>query len=197
MAVNLKPSLSHVETDPFRNFKFRVSINHPGIPGFATMGFMAVSGLSITTEVIPYREGGMNTTTQKMPGQSDFSPLTLSRGLATGQGAMWRWMRQLFVVMQGSGSGQYGEEFRHNVDIKVLDHPTAARLNGKDQAKVKAWFRVFNAWPTSVSFSDLDAGANAIVVNQMTLAHEGFDMAIARNPKDDIKTWAGRADGQD
>lgn len=47
---------------------------------------MAVSGLSITTEVIPYREGGMNTTTQKMPGQSDFSPLTLSRGLAAGQG---------------------------------------------------------------------------------------------------------------
>ena len=45
MAVSLKPSLSSIATDPFRNFKFRVVIHHPGIRGFATMGFMAVSGL--------------------------------------------------------------------------------------------------------------------------------------------------------
>jgi phage tail-like protein len=193
MSVTLKPSLSSIATDPFRNFKFKVVIHHPGIRGFATMGFMAVSGLSITTEVIPYREGGMNTTTQKMPGQSDFSPLTLSRGLATGQGEMWRWMQQLFVVMQGTQAGRAGEEFRHNVDIKVLDHPTA----GRRAAKTKTWFRVYNAWPTSVSFSDLDAGANAIIVNQMTLAHEGFDVAVAKNVNDDIKSWKARNQGRD
>jgi phage tail-like protein len=193
MSVTLKPSLSSIATDPFRNFKFMVVIHHPGIRGFAPMGFMAVSGLSITTEVIPYREGGMNTTTQKMPGQSDFSPLTLSRGLATGQGEMWRWMQQLFVVMQGTQAGRAGEEFRHNVDIKVLDHPTA----GRRAAKTKTWFRVYNAWPTSVSFSDLDAGANAIIVNQMTLAHEGFDVAVAKNVNDDIKSWKGRNQGRD
>lgn len=193
MTVNLKPSLSSLATDPLRNFKFRVDVHHPGITGFATMGFMAVSGLSITTEVIPYREGGMNTTTQKMPGQSDFSPLTMSRGLVTGQGEMWQWMKQLFVVMQGTQSGSAGEEFRHNVDIRILDHPTA----GQNAAKVKAWFRVFNAWPTSVSYSDLDAGANAIIVSQMTLAHEGFDNAVAKNAKDDIKTWAARAQAND
>lgn len=193
MAVNLKESRSNIATDPFRNFKFRVVITHPRIPGFASMGYMAVSGLSITTEVIPYREGGMNTTTQKMPGQSDFSPLTLSRGLATGQGEMWRWMKQLFAVMQGTATGRAGEEFRQDVDIKVLDHPTS----GRRTAKVKSWFRVYNAWPTSVSFSDLDAGANAIIVNQMTLAHEGFDVAVARNAKDDIVTWKSRANGRD
>ena len=59
-------------------------------------------------------------------------------------------------------------------------------------AKVKTWFRVYNAWPTSVSFSDLDAGANAIIVNQMTLAHEGFDVAVASNCNDDIKSWKAR-----
>jgi phage tail-like protein len=186
MTVDIKPSLSKIQTDPFRNFKFRVVVKHPHINGFASMGFMAVSGLSITTEVIPYREGGMNTTTQKMPGQSDFSPLTLSRGLATGQGEMWRWMKQLFVVMGGQGAGgsgmPYGTDFRNDVEVKVLDHPTS----GRPEARVKAWFRVYNAWPTSVSFSDLDAGANAIIVNQMTLAHEGFDMKIAQNFKDDV-----------
>lgn len=188
MSVVQKPSLSSIATDPFRNFKFRVIIHHPGIRGFAHFGFMSVSGLSITTEVIPYREGGMNTTTQKMPGQSDFSPLTLSRGLGHGQGEMWAWMKQLFVVMQGTQTGSYGEEFRHNVDIKVIDHPAA----GTRRAKVKNWYRVYNAWPTSVSFSDLDAGANAIIVNQMTLAHEGFDTAVARNRYDDITSWEAR-----
>jgi phage tail-like protein len=52
-----------------------------------SMGFMSASGLNITTEVIPYREGGMNTTTQKMPGQSDFAPITLSKGLIVGEAA--------------------------------------------------------------------------------------------------------------
>lgn len=196
MAVEIKESLSSIATDPFRNFKFRVYIRHPRIRGFATMGFMSVSGLSITTEVIPYREGGMNTTTQKMPGQSDFSPLTMSRGLAAGHGEMWYWMKELFVVMQGTGAGRPGQEFRHDVDIKVLDHPTS----GRRMARTKAHFRVYNAWPTSVSFSDLDAGANAIVVNQMTLAHEGFDVAVARGKNDDITSWKARrqlGDGAD
>lgn len=184
MTVALKPSLSSLETDPFRNFKFVVNIKHPDIKGLARMGFMAVSGLSITTEVIPYREGGMNTTTQKMPGQSDFSPLTLSRGLAMGQGEMWRWMKQLFVVMQGTSNGlPTGSDFRQEIDISVLDHPTAGRKN----ARAKAMYRVYNAWPTSVSFSDLDAGANAIIVNQMTLAHEGFDTKVAQTLLDDVK----------
>lgn len=193
MSVALKPSLSSQATDPFRNFKFVVRVHHPGIRGFATMGFMMVSGLSITTEVIPYREGGMNTTTQKMPGQSDFSPLTMSKGLATGTGEMWRWMKQLFVVMQGTQGGNPNQDFRHNVDIKVLDHPTA----GRRRAATKAWYKVYNAWPTSVSFSDLDAGANAIIVNQMTLAHEGFDVAVAKNRRDDIKNWKARQRARD
>src|SRR4051794_1931057 len=98
MTVTLKPSLSTLSTDPLRNFKFEVHILNPQLPGFAAMGFMSVDGFGITTEVIPYREGGMNTTTQKMPGQSDFSPITLSKGLAVGNGEMWKWMAQLFAV---------------------------------------------------------------------------------------------------
>jgi len=37
------------------------------------MGFMTVSGLAMTIDVIPYREGGMNTTTQNMPGQASLT----------------------------------------------------------------------------------------------------------------------------
>ena len=176
MATN-PSSLAHLKTDPLRNFKFLVNFHHPKTPRLATMGFMSVSGLNVTTEVIPYREGGMNTTTQKMPGQSDFAPITLSKGLAVGDAAMINWMRELFAVMQGTGTGAPGHDFRAYMDIKVLDHPVTTRTVAK--TPVKAAFRVYNAWPTAVSFSDLDAGANAIVIQQMTLAHEGFEFKLA------------------
>jgi phage tail-like protein len=168
------PSIAHLATDPLRNFKFNVNIIHPNIQGFATMGFMTVSGLNITTEVIPYREGGMNTTTQKMPGQSDFAPITLSQGVAVGSGPMWQWIQELFTVMQGTGTGSPGKDFRATVDIMVLDHPVTT-----PQVPVKAVYRVYNAWITSMAFSDLDAGANAVLMQQISLAHEGFDYRLA------------------
>lgn len=169
-------SQARLASDPLRNFKFQVQIQHPQIPGFARMGFMSVSGLNVTTEVIPYREGGMNTTTQKMPGQSDFAPITLSKGMALGDTMMMDWMRQLFTVVQGTGTGSAGTDFRAMVLVNVLDHPATT-----GPIPVKAAFRIWNAWPTAVAWSDLDAGANAIIVQQMTLAHEGFDFLLAKN----------------
>lgn len=168
-------SIARLATDPLRNFKFRVQINNPAIQGIANLGFMSVSGLNITTEVIPYREGGMNTTTQKLPGQSDFAPITLSKGMAIGDTHMMQWMRQLFTVLQGTGTGAPGQDFRATMDILVMDHPVTSTTN----VPVKAAWRVYNAWPTAVAWSDLDAGANAILVQQVTFAHEGFEEVVA------------------
>lgn len=89
---------------------------------------------------------------------------------------MMDWMRQLFTVIQGTGTGKPGTDFRTTVDVKVLDHPVT-----QGNAPTKAAFRIYNAWPTAVAFSDLDAGANAIIVQQMTLAHEGFQFLVANS----------------
>lgn len=171
-------SLAHLATDPLRNFKFIVRISHPSAGFAGAMGFMSVSGLNITTEVIPYREGGMNTTTQKMPGQSDFAPITMSKGLIVGENRMMVWMKEMFSVIQGDGTGKAGQDFRGTLDILVRNHPITAPGQNKNSAA----FRVYNAWPTSVAYSDLDAGANAIIISQMTLAHEGFEMKLANSP---------------
>jgi phage tail-like protein len=140
----------------------------------AQFGFMNVQGLNVQIDVIAYREGGFNTTTQKMPGQADFSPIVMSRGVVYGNQVELAWLQQLFIVLQGTGSQTAGTEFRRTVDIKILDHPVTFST-----VPVKAWFRVYNAWPTAVSWSDLDAGANALFINQMSLAHEGFDCKFA------------------
>lgn len=175
MAVTQKSSIAHLSTDPLRNFKFLVTIN-PSTGASPQIGFMSVSGLNITVDVIAYREGGYNTTTQKMPGQADFSPITLSRGVAVGSDYSWNWVSKLFKVMQGTGNAGAGYDFRSTVDIKILDHPVTTA-----SVPVKAWFRIYNAWPTSVAFSDLDAGANQLLIEQLVLAHEGFDYSLAPN----------------
>lgn len=178
--ANNPSSVAHLATDPLRNFKFRLQISHPNAAinkGFLNMGFMSISGLNVTTEVIPYREGGMNTTTQKMPGQSDFAPLTLSKGVVLGDTAALAWFAQLFTVMQGTGTGAPGTDFRADLTLYVLAHPvtTLPALS----APAHMGFKVYNAWPTALAYSDMDAGANAIVVSQMTLAHEGWDPKLA------------------
>jgi len=51
--------------------------------------------------------------------------------------------------------------------------------------RVMLRFRLYNAWPTSIAYSDLNAGDNALQVEQMTLVHEGLDMK-----------WAGDGDNE-
>jgi phage tail-like protein len=174
MTVKQKSSMAHLASDPLRNFKFHVTIESMPHINF---GFMSVSGLNITTEVISYREGAMNTTTQKMPGQSDFSPITLSRGVAVGTPSDLNWMKKLFVAIQGTGNFHAGpnDDFRSNVKVSILDHPVTTPT-----ANVKALFMIYNAWPTTLSFGDLDAGASQLLVAQIALAHEGFDFDIAQ-----------------
>lgn len=194
LGVNKRSSMT---TDPIRNFRFLVKFLPHTQPGAysgtasATLGFTSVSGLSISTESIPYREGHFNTTVHQIPGQSTFSPVTLQRGVLLGTQQHWDWMKMLFSVNGGTNLSAKNS-FRADVEVSVLVHPvayanvaTTASGNygvGSDistavsEDKVAARFRLYNCWPTSVAYSDLNAGDNALMVEQMTLVHEGFDM---------------------
>ena len=186
---------STLETDPLRNFRFLVTFK-PLVPKDAdwipaapkvTMGFTSVSGLSVTTDSIPYREGGYNTTVHQIPGQTTFAPLTLQRGVILGSSQNWDWMRHLFATVQGGSTNTLAQNFRCDVEIRVLTHPipgsgasahngtgNATSISGDDHTAMR--FHVYNAWPTSVAYSDLNAGDNAILVEQIALVHEGFDL---------------------
>jgi phage tail-like protein len=184
-----------IRSDPLRNFKFQVQINYTTKDmatnqpvNLGTFGFMSVSGLSMSTEMIPYREGGMNTTTRKMPGQSDFPPVTFQRGLFVGPRSMYSWMKDIFVGtdIAGADKPDTTKDFRTTIVIRVLPHPglrspahsvdTGGGSTDVSQqvGKGKAVFALLNAWPTSWSASDLDAGGNGIIMEQMTVVHEGL-----------------------
>jgi phage tail-like protein len=178
-------------TDPIRNFRFLVQFKPQGtnptldaLKG-VTLGFTSVSGLSVTTDSIPYREGGYNTTVHQIPGQTTFTPITLQRGVILGTNQNWEWMRNMFATVAAGGSTRsIAQNFRCNLEVQVLSHPIPSageEDNSSATDHVAMRFEVYNAWPTSVAYSDLNAGDNALFVEQMTLVHEGFDVNWAPN----------------
>jgi phage tail-like protein len=139
-------------------------------------GFMSIDGLSVTTDVISYRQGGDNVTTRKLPGQADFAPITLSKGIAAtaDDEGIQKWLQDIFVAVQGTGSNDGSKDFRSTVTIYLIDHPVTT-----PKAAVKVAWRIYRAWPTSIAFGSLDAGANGVLMEQISLAHEGWDVVIA------------------
>lgn len=187
------PFPNPTRTDPLRNFKFQVQFvppaNNPnvGVINPATFGFMSVSGLNASTETIPYREGGMNTAPHKFPGQTDFGPLTFMTGVYANPNnpgdvrtQLWDLQQQLFALNWGGGTLRPGDDFRFDVIIRVLDHPVTSgpasgSANSPDGARLAG--KAYNCWISAFALGDLNAGDNAILVQQITVVHEGFALA--------------------
>lgn len=184
-------------TDPLRNFKFRVTID-PGtgalggiISGVASLGFSVVSGLTVQNEMIAYREGGMNTHPHKMVGQSDYGPVTLTKGVFAGQDQLYKWQQFLHSWTQGAdgtgntqGSTREDNDYRCDVVVSVYDHPISAGsyqdppANAVDMGPAKIAYKLFNCWPASFSMGDLNAGDSSILIQQLVLNHEGFMLSF-------------------
>ena len=168
--------------DPLRNFKFRAVFqsNQSVARPFAKMGFISIGGLGVQTDMIPYREGGDNTTTRKMPGQSEFSPLSFVSGIFMDDvNAGYEWFKHVFSVISGKGNTGWDEDFRADIVISVLLHPTTRYSTGDvgDPTSLSSAgmrIKVYNAWPGSVQFNDLNAGDNSIMVSTMSIHHEGW-----------------------
>ena len=176
-------------TDPIRNFKFQVEINYPPIyDTVAHMGFTNVAGLNMNTEMIPYREGGWNTNYHKLPGTTDFGPLTLVQGIMHARNGMWELAKTMFAVNWGGGTLDATSNYRYTTVIRVLDHPITTHpgagvdsAGGISKAGARLAFVCRECWTGSVAFNDLDAAGNAVLISQMTMHHEGFDVVYGED----------------
>ena len=174
---------TRAKADPVRNFKFQVQIIHSN-NGIATelgkMGFTSVDGLSMSTDVSAYREGGWNTNPHKLPGQTDFAPISMSSGVFYTKPGMWQAAKQMFAVQWGGGTIGFGDEFRFDLVIRVLDHPvtsgSASGVNGSPDGSVMG-FKAYNGWVANVGFGGLNAGDNGVLISNMTVHHEGLEAA--------------------
>lgn len=186
------------KTDPVRNFKFQVQIAVPqGAlatqvgPTIANLGFAVVSGISVTNEMIQYREGGNNTHPYKMIGQSDYPPVTFSKGLFASESALWNWQTFMHSWSQGSvsgGSTSQDSDYRADIIVQVFDHPVSAgpyatpgnTASAPTPAGLpKLAYKLHNCWPASWSLGDLNAGDSSILIQQLVVNHEGFSLFFA------------------
>ena len=196
-------------SDPIRNFKFQVTIS-PGTAlatkadGLDKIGFAVMSGLSVQNEMVGYREGGMNTHPHKFIGQSDFAPVTFSRGVFASQDQLYQWQQFLHSWNQassGSDTGASGtgkkNDYRCDIFVKVFDHPVSAGSYANPgesdgtpttPGDARLGFKLFNCFPGAYSLSDLNAADSGLMVQQMTIHHEGF--VVAWNTTD-VATLAG------
>lgn len=191
---------STIATDPLRNFKFVAEFSpanaakgvNAGIIPTVVSGFSSITGLGITTAPIAYREGGYNTTIHQIPGMTTFTPITMQHGTLVGNYQGITWMRNLFAAASGEGVALAGKDFRCNIDIYILDHPAQVADNDDQVAKsAKMHFRVHNAWLTTLNYSDLNAGDQNILFEQMTFVHEGLSVGFMSTSGTDDAVSAG------
>ena len=197
MATSNISRFSKIATDPLRSFRFYAQFTPTETKAYATKdfttfsgGFTNISGLSINTGSIGYREGGYNTTLHQVPGMTTFSPITFQRGALFGNDQGINWMRGMFAAAAGDGIGVAAgtSSFRCDVNIWVMDHPVAD--TGENAFKMR--FKVHNAWISSLSYSDLNATDNQILFETMQLVHEGLSVSFTGNTGEPL---AGQAKG--
>jgi len=167
--------------DPVRSFKFHVTIMGTN----AEIGFQKVSGLKESSDVVEYREGNMMVHKRKLPGLTNYEPITLTRGAAPGVVAaqLFDWRAYVARFMDGAvgvgglsslGDGRpssdpAGTGFRRIVAIEVFDK------GEPNQKSVREW-RVEKAWPSELSVSDLNAEASEVLIDSLVLQHEGLNI---------------------
>ena len=171
--------------DPMRSFKFHVTIMGQNTSQGMEIGFQKVSGLKESSDVVEYREGNMMVHKRKLPGLTNYEPITLARGAAPGVVARelfdWRALTARFndgdgevATLSSLGDGVIASEnpgggagFRRIVQIEVFD-------KGEPNDTARRVWQVQKSWPSELSVSDLNAEASEVLIDTLVLQHEGL-----------------------
>lgn len=154
-------------TDPYKSFKFRVKWD-----GRYVAGVSKISALKRTTEVVEHREGGDPSSSRKSPGRTKYEPITFSRGI-THDAAFEQWANQVWRLGAAAGSESDLPHFRKDV---IIDFFNEAGQKVLSYLVYRCWVSEYQALP------DLDAGANAVAIESMTLQNEGWERDLAVVP---------------
>ncbi|MBD1848323.1 phage tail protein [Cyanobacteria bacterium FACHB-63] len=137
---------------PLPKFHFQVEW------GGTRLGFTEISGLTVETEAIEYREGNLPEYHKiKMPGMQKFGNITMKRGTFKGDNDFYKWWNTVAL---------------NTIERRDI---TISLLNEKHEAVV-VW-SVKQAWPTKVQPGDLKADANEPSIESIEVVHEGLTIA--------------------
>jgi phage tail-like protein len=146
--------------DPYKNFKFRVKWD-----GKYVAGISKVSGLKRTTELVEHREGGDQSSSRKSPGRNKFEPITLERGV-THDPEFENWANKVWNFGSGLGAEVSLKDFRKDIIIEIYN----------EAGQLALAYKVFRCWVSEFqATADLDANANAVLIQNIKLENEGWE----------------------
>ncbi len=145
-------------SDPYRNFKFRIKWDNEYVAGMSKCG-----ALKKSVEVVDWREGGDNSHGHKLPGMTKYEPVTLEAGL-THDDTFELWANK--VNNYAADAAMSLKEFRKDIVIDVFN---------LQDVKVMSYI-VYRCWVSEFqSLPELDASANAVMIQTLTLQNEGWE----------------------
>lgn len=146
--------------DPYKNFKFRVKWD-----GKYVAGVSKVTPLKRTTEVVEHREGGDPSTSRRSPGRNKFDAVTLSRGV-THDVEFTKWANKVWNYGNALGMEVSLKDFRKDIIIEVYN----------EAGQLAVAYKLFRCWVSEFqATADLDANANAVLVETVKLETEGWE----------------------
>jgi phage tail-like protein len=143
--------------DPLPAFCFKVTITIDGCRQGEAF-FKSVSGLSMETEVVDYRAGGVNHSTYKLVGATKWKNIVLKRGF-TASTELLAW-RKAWLNPGAPNNGRT----RADITIEQLD----------TQLQTKATWEFGDGWPCKWDLSELDAAKNEVAIETLEIAHHGL-----------------------
>ena len=152
--------------DPYKNFKFRIKWGATFVAGVSK-----ISGLKRTTEVVKHREGGDPSSSRKSPGRTEFEPITVERGV-THDKDFEQWANKVWNYGSGLGKEVSLADFRKDIIIELYN----------EAGQLVIAYKIYRCWVSEFqSQADLDANANAVLIQSLKLENEGWerDYAVA------------------
>jgi phage tail-like protein len=147
--------------NPYKNFKFQIRFGTNPDP---VAGVSKVTALKRTTQVVKHREGGNASTSYRTPGQTDYEPITLERGV-THDKEFEQWANKVWFREGGLGKEVSLKDFRRDLTIEVLN----------EAGQVAVRYFVYGAWVSEYqALPDLDANANAVALEHLKVEHQGW-----------------------
>jgi phage tail-like protein len=146
--------------DPYKNFKFRVKWNGRYVAGISKVG-----SLKRTTEVVKHREGGDPSSSRKSPGKSEYDAITLERGV-THDPEFENWASKIWNFGSGLGAEVSLADFRKNIILEIYN----------EAGQLAVAYKIFRCWVSEFqATADLDANANAVLIQHIKLENEGWE----------------------
>jgi len=149
--------------DPYKNFKFRVKWD-----GKYVAGISKCSALKRTTEVVKHREGGDPSSSRKSPGRTEYDAITLDRGV-THDKEFEQWANKVWNFGSGLGAEVSLKDFRKDLIIEVYN----------EAGQLALAYKIYRCWVSEFqSLADLDANANAVLIQHIKLENEGWERDV-------------------